>query len=103
MGDPLDMPTIARLVGAGVRQLERAFRNETELSPAEFYRVTRLRYARWLLTSSHLALSEIAYECGFADVAHFTRQFQRQFGITPGKLKKALNSLGGNADSASVV
>ena len=101
MGDPLDMPTIARLSGAGVRQLERAFRSETDLSPAEFYRITRLRYARWLLTSGSLALSEIAYECGFADVAHFTRQFQSQFGITPGKLKKALHKLGGNADSAS--
>jgi transcriptional regulator GlxA family with amidase domain len=95
LGDPLDMSTIARLSGTGVRQLERSFRAETDLSPAEFYRVTRLRYARWLLTSSSLALSEIAYECGFADVAHFTRQFQRQFGITPGKLKKALHQLDG--------
>ena len=88
MSTPIGMTGIAGALGLGVRQLERIFQAETGMSPAAFYRTARLRYARWLITSSALSISEAACECGFSDAAHLTRHFQRQFGVTPGKLRR---------------
>ncbi|MEF3107559.1 GlxA family transcriptional regulator [Raoultella sp. WB_B2P2-3] len=87
MMDPLDIGTIAQMVGTSKRQLERIFYAETKTPPAQFYRQIRLRFGRWLLISSTLTLAEIAFECGFADAPHFIRNFQKMFGTSPGKLR----------------
>ena len=90
MTEPLDIDSIANLVGTSKRQLERLFVAETSNTPAQFYRQVRLRFGRWLLISSDRHIGEIAFECGFADAPHFIRHFQNMFGMSPGKLRKEL-------------
>lgn len=90
MAEPLEIEAIAQLVGTSKRQLERIFVVETRNTPAQFYRQVRLRFGRWLLVSSDRQIGEIAFECGFADAPHFIRQFQSAFGLSPGKLRRAL-------------
>lgn len=87
---PLEIAVIARIVESSSRQLERVFLAETGSSPSEFYRSSRLKYGRWLLASTDSPVSSIAYECGFADASHFIRHFQQLYGVSPGKLRKAL-------------
>jgi transcriptional regulator GlxA family with amidase domain len=89
---PLEIGVIARLVDVQPKQLERVFQKETGQSPSEFYRNSRLKYGRWLLGSSDMAVSEIAFECGFADAPHFIRHFQQLYGMSPGRLRLALVS-----------
>jgi transcriptional regulator GlxA family with amidase domain len=84
---PLNIAVIAQMTGTSVRQLERNFLVEMEMSPKEFYSAMRLRYARWLLFNTDKRITTIAYECGFADSAHFIRGFKEAFGVTPGKLR----------------
>jgi AraC-like DNA-binding protein len=43
----------------------------------------RIGMAVELMLSSDAPLSEIAINCGFADQAHFSRQFRRTTGYTP--------------------
>lgn len=90
MAEPLEIDTIAQLVGTSKRQLERIFTSEAGSSPAHFYRQLRLRFGRWLLVSSDRQIGEIAFECGFADAPHFIRHFQSTFGMSPGRLRQAL-------------
>ena len=90
LSPPLEIAVIARLVGTSTRQLERAFAAETGSSPSDFYRTLRLKYGRWLLTSSDAPINELAFECGFADASHFIRHFKAQFGMAPGRLREAL-------------
>ncbi|MDB5851129.1 MAG: transcriptional regulator, AraC family with amidase-like domain [Rhodoferax sp.] len=87
---PLEIAVIARLVETSSRQLERVFLAETGASPSEFYRNSRLKYGRWLLTTSDSPVSAIAYECGFADASHFIRHFQQLYGVAPGRLRRAV-------------
>lgn len=94
LSPPLEIGVIARLVGSSPRQLERAFLEETGLSPSDYYRTLRLKYGRWLLGTSDTSINEIAFECGFADASHFIRHFQAQFGMTPGRLRRALEAGG---------
>ncbi|CAE6771670.1 HTH-type transcriptional activator RhaS [Paraburkholderia aspalathi] len=84
---PLNIVVIAKMIGTSVRNLERAFATEMNSSPNEFYRRMRLRYARWMLVNTARKITDIAYECGFADSAHFIRVFREAYGVTPGKLR----------------
>ncbi|MFC0402416.1 GlxA family transcriptional regulator [Paraburkholderia rhizosphaerae] len=84
---PLNISVIAKMSGTSVRNLERAFVAEVNTSPNEFYRRIRLRYARWMLLNTAKKVTAIAYECGFADSAHFIRVFKQAYGVTPGKLR----------------
>ena len=85
----LNISVIAKMAGVSVRNLERAFMAEVKTSPNEFYRGMRLRYAKWMLSNTTRKITDIAYECGFADAAHFIRVFRETYGVTPGKLRAA--------------
>ena len=61
---PLEIAVIARLVDSSSRQLERVFLAETGCSPSEHYRQSRLKYARYLLTTTDLPIIAIALESG---------------------------------------
>jgi len=89
---PLNVSMIAKMIGISVRQLERVFLGEMRMSPQEFYRLMRLRYARWLLLNSEKRVTVVAYECGFSDSAHFIRGFKEVYGVTPGKLRTAMQT-----------
>lgn len=83
LGSPLPIDQIALRVGLSPRQLERRFRLALGKCPTAAYRELRLRYASWLLANSALSVTEIAVEAGFADGAHFSRQFRQAYGHPP--------------------
>lgn len=87
---PLEIAVLARLVNSSSRQLERVFLAETGCSPSEQYRRLRLKYARYLLTTTDLPILTIAVESGFSDSSHFIRHFQLMYGMPPGRLRKAM-------------
>lgn len=83
-------PTIARIardVGCSIRQLERSFRQAFGVSPQTYYRTMRLRHGRWLLTHTTRSVTQIAYDCGFADASHFSRSFRNVFKMVPSALR----------------
>lgn len=49
---------------------------------------TRVAAASQALTHGRQSLAEIGYVCGFADQAHFTREFKRHAGLTPLKFRE---------------
>ena len=83
MDDPPSAEAVARYVGLGRRQLERAFLAALGISPMAFQRRLRLDYGRWLLVNRPANVTQIALDCGFADGAHFSRDFRERFGMSP--------------------
>lgn len=81
--DPLSTKRIAEMIGSTVRQLNRAFQDHANGSPQEIWRDMRLQHGRWRLVNSKRTVTQIAYECGFADSSHFSRWFKEKFGETP--------------------
>ena len=65
---------------------QRAFKESIGRAPHQHLMRLRLERARRLLDAPGAALSDVALRTGFADQAHFTRFFKRQFGVTPGAL-----------------
>lgn len=68
-----------------VRQLERHFKYDVGLSPKEFINIIRNRYAQQLIqiNRSEKTLSDIAFECGYYDQAHLTREIKKHTGAAP--------------------
>jgi AraC family transcriptional regulator len=95
LDDRADRPPLAELARAcGVHpaHLCRAFRAHMGCSIGEYARQSRVSRARTLLLASDLGLAEIAAECGFADQAHFCREFKRRTGRSPGAFRRAAGS-----------
>ena len=52
--------------------------------PYRYLIMRRLDRARALMRSS-FSIADAAYESGFADQSHMTRQFKRTYGLSPGR------------------
>lgn len=89
LDDPPSMDAIARYVGCSSRQLERAFSAALGASPAAYQRQLRKDYACWMLENSPRSITEIAFDCGFSDAAHFSREFRNAFGVSPRQYRAA--------------
>ncbi len=69
----------------------------TGLSPSEFIRQIRLRYAEQLLSRSQLTVAEVAYKVGFNNPRYFSKYFKAMYGVMPSEYKnKGKNETGGN-------
>lgn len=82
--DSLTLTELAGEAGLSPTHFARAFKESVGRAPHQHLMAVRLERARRLLESPHAALSDVAARAGFADQAHLTRLFKRQFGVTPG-------------------
>jgi AraC-like DNA-binding protein len=64
--------------------LLRVFRNQVGCPPHEYQTQLRVAHARKLMRKG-VSLSEVALETGFFDQSHFSRNFKRIVGVTPGQ------------------
>jgi AraC-like DNA-binding protein len=70
------------------RRLERVFLDEIGVTAKVFCRIVRFNHAKSTIeTNPDIDLPKLAYECGYADQPHFTRNFREMFGITPADFK----------------
>ena len=83
LAEPRAIARIAAEIGIGPRQLERRFLEETGESPAAVYRAMRLEHGRQLIAERGTPIGEAAALSGFADGAHFTREFRKRYGAAP--------------------
>jgi len=81
-----DLATVVRLTPC---HFSRVFRTSFGESPLQYVAKRRLERAKRLMLSTNSPLSEIALDCGFADQAHFSRQFRRIAGDTPRAWRRA--------------
>jgi transcriptional regulator GlxA family with amidase domain len=80
---PIAVASVAAELGLSARQLERLCRQHVGMGPASLYRQLRMRYANWLIENTDRSVTDIANEAGFADCAHFSRQFKDAYGLSP--------------------
>jgi AraC-like DNA-binding protein len=77
---------LATVAGLGVRRLERIIREQLGLTPKWLIRRYRLQEAAERLAAvDRPALAELAADLGYADQAHFTREFSAVVGVPPGR------------------
>jgi transcriptional regulator GlxA family with amidase domain len=83
LSHPIPVHAIAAQLAMSVRQFERLCRKQLGMTPGSQYRQLRLHYAHWLIQNTDRSVTQIAIETGFADCAHFSRQFKDAYGLPP--------------------
>jgi AraC-like DNA-binding protein len=73
---------VADAINLSERQLTRSFHRTTGLHPKRFQRIVRLRRAVGAAKAG-MSLSGAAFEAGYADQAHLTREIRALTGATP--------------------
>jgi AraC family transcriptional regulator len=84
IGSTIRVRDLARVARLSVGHFFRAFRESFGEPPFAHSARQRIQRAQSLMLSSRASLSQIAFDCGMCDQAHFTRVFRRIVGINPG-------------------
>ena len=79
----LSTEELAHLCGLSLSTFKRTFRKTYGDAPAGYIRQRRLEHAAKLLRRTDARVSDVAYDCGFKDLAHFSRTFQKVYGTSP--------------------
>jgi AraC-like DNA-binding protein len=85
MDEPVRLAAERKQVPLGARQLERRFKDLVGTDMTTYMRICRFDHAQSLLyTQEALSLSQVGYEAGYFDPAHFSRDFKKLAGTRPG-------------------
>jgi AraC-like DNA-binding protein len=90
VGEPVTITALADMIGLAESHFIRAFHREFGLPPHAYHLRLRLAAASELLASG-LSVSTVAYECGFADQSHLSRNFKAVYGLTPAAWTNAVS------------
>lgn len=85
---------LAEYCNLSARQLERQFRDVTGVSPKTLARTIRFEEIRnRLMFDPDASLTDLAYEFGYTDQAHFIRDFKEFADRTPGEFAAEMRAL----------
>lgn len=78
---------LARLLGMGLRQLERCFHEDIGRRPKDWLNDRRMVDARHLLLEDN-SIKETALKLGYRSPANFARDFKKCYAMTPSEFRK---------------
>jgi AraC family transcriptional regulator len=88
LADDFSVTDLSRAAGSSPTEITSGLRAATGFSPWQFVLLRRIERAKSLLTSSQLAITEIALHCGFSSSQHFATAFKKQTGTTPSAYRR---------------
>jgi AraC-like DNA-binding protein len=82
----ISIDSLCKRLYVSERQLQRSFKDMLGTSPKTYTRIIRFRNAYEYIQQTKndkVSMADISYNCGYADQAHFIRDFKEFAGITP--------------------
>ena len=83
LGEPLDVPALARAATMSRSAFFKHFREATAMSPIQYQKRLRLLEARRLLTEEGETAQGSAFRVGYNSASQFSREYSRMFGRSP--------------------
>jgi AraC family transcriptional regulator len=87
---PLLTSELAAIAAMSTAQFGRSFKAATGFSPHHYVTIRRIEHAKRMLRNGTLAITQIAFCCGFSSAAHFATTFQQHMGQPPSAYRTAL-------------
>lgn len=81
--EDISVAELALLCSMSESSFKREFKKEYDTSPASYLKQRKLERAHDLLLIGGLSVADVAYDCGFNDLAHFSKSFREKFGYAP--------------------
>ncbi len=88
LGQPLQVPMLARLAGLSTSHFSRTFRCRFGITVRGYVWYRRIQHAKRCMRDTDDSLADIALQCGMADQAHFSKVFRRVEGVPPGQWRQ---------------
>jgi AraC-like DNA-binding protein len=89
--EPIDLSRLAAMTNNSLASFKRKFNKIYNNSPANYIRQKKLERGKKLLAHSHIAISDICYECGFSNPSSFARMFKAEYNISPSEYRLSHN------------
>ena len=83
--EPFRVEDLAELSAMSPSTFHRQFRTATTMSPIRYQKQIRLQQARLLLLGSGLDVTRVAHTVGYESPSQFSREYHREFGISPSR------------------
>jgi len=84
----LGLEDFAKLSHRSLSTFKRDFQKYYKQPPGKWLLQKRLDYSAVLLKNPALNVSQVALDCGFEDLSHFSRAFKDKFGVPPAHYRK---------------
>ncbi|GAB3225576.1 AraC family transcriptional regulator [Spirosoma arcticum] len=88
--DDISLPQIADIANMAVTTFCNFFKEHYRVTFVEYLNTVRVGHACRLLAEEDRNVVEVAYECGFNNLANFNRQFKKLKQMTPSEYRKKL-------------
>lgn len=88
----LSLEDLSRLCNLSLSSFKREFSKYYNTSPAKYIRQRKLQKAASLLQVTELRISDVAFDSGFNDLAHFSKTFQKKYGVSPSEYRLNQNN-----------
>lgn len=92
--EPLTVEAIARSADLSPSSLHARFREATSLSPIQYLKRVRLLRAHALLIGG-TSVADASRQVGYGSPSQFSREFRREFGLSPSQARQAPGALEG--------
>ena len=90
--EPLNLNRLAAMTNNSLASFKRKFNKVYNNSPANYIRQKKLERGKKLLVHSQKSISEICYECGYADPSSYSRMFKAECGMSPSEYRLSQNA-----------
>jgi len=84
----ISLPEIASIANMGITTFCNFFKEHYRVTFVEYVNSMRIGHACKLLSDKKRNVAEIAYSCGFKNLANFNRQFKKFKDMTPSEFRK---------------
>lgn len=88
----LTIEELAQQNNLSVSSFKREFSKLYHDTPANYIKAKKLEKAAELLQVSNQRITEIAFDCGFNDLANFTKSFTSKYKVSPTNYRQKLNN-----------
>ena len=89
--EEISLSEVAQVASMAVTTFCNFFKENFRMTFVEYVNTLRVGYACKLLAESDVHIVEIAYKCGFNNLANFNRQFKKNKKMTPSEYRKLIN------------
>ncbi|MGL4368235.1 MAG: helix-turn-helix domain-containing protein [Spirochaetota bacterium] len=84
----LNCQALAQSLGMGYESFRHRFKQETGLSPNQYFLKLKIDRAKNFLIQSTLSIQQVAEKTGFPDPSHFSKLFKEKEKISPAEFRK---------------
>lgn len=85
---PIGIADMVQIAGVSPPHLCRRFKQAVGLPPVAYLTQRRIQAAAWLLRTTPLPVTEIAWRSGFSELSHFNRKFKQSMAQSPSAYRR---------------